>query len=79
MIDLEHRLLKRWTAASFAKAGLALMAAGIVPILLYTLLGPADGNPIGLGLLMAVLVPAGFLLLGIAALKWLIARVQPRD
>lgn len=79
MIDLEHRLLKRWTAASFAKAGLALMAAGFLPILLYATFGPPDGNPIGLGLLMAVLVPAGFLLLGIGVLKWLIAKVQPRD
>jgi hypothetical protein len=26
-------------------------AAGVAPLLLYTLLGPADGNPMGLGLL----------------------------
>ena len=79
MADLEHRLLKRWSAGAFMKAGTALMAAGLLPILLYAQFGPPDGNPIGLGLLMAVLVPAGFLLLGIGALKWLLAKVQPRD
>ena len=76
MIDLEHRLLKRWPAAAFLKAGLALMAVGFLPILLYAMFGPADGNPIGLGLLMAVLVPVGFLLFGIGLLKWLFARLQ---
>jgi hypothetical protein len=76
MIDLEHRLLKRWTAAAFLKTGLALMAVGFLPILLYAVFGPADGNPIGLGLLMAVLVPIGFLLFGIGLLKWLFARLQ---
>ena len=76
MIDLEHGLLKRWTAAAFLKAGLALMAVGFLPILLYAMFGPADGNPIGLGLLMAVLVPVGFLLFGIGLLKWLFARLQ---
>ena len=79
MVDLEHRLLKRWTAGAFLKAGAALMAAGLLPILLYVQFGPPDGNPIGLGLLMAVLVPVGFLLLGIGALKWLLAKVQQRD
>jgi hypothetical protein len=76
MIDLEHRLLKRWTAAAFLTAGLALMAVGFLPILLYAMFGPADGNPIGLGLLMAVLVPVGFLLFGTGLLKWLFARLQ---
>lgn len=79
MADFEHRLLKRWTAGTFAKTGLALLAVGVLPILLYSWLGPADGNPIGLGLLMVVLAPVGFLLLGIAALKWLLARLQPHD
>ncbi|MGN6111605.1 MAG: hypothetical protein ACTHOC_01105 [Luteimonas sp.] len=79
MADFEHSLIRRWTVASFAKAGLALLAIGVLPILVYSWLGPAHGNPIGLGLLMVVLAPAGFLLLGIAALKWLLAKLQPRD
>src|ERR1051326_4546674 len=75
MAGFERGLLKRWTAAAFAKAGLALLAIGALPILLYAWLGPAHGNPIGLGLLVVVLVPVGFLLLSIAALKWLFARM----
>jgi hypothetical protein len=35
-------------------ASLVLGAAGIAPLLFYILLGPADGNPIGLGLLAVV-------------------------
>ena len=76
MADLEHKLLKRWAWTTFAKAGLLLMAVGIGPILLYSLLGPANGNPLGLGLLMVVLVPVGFLLLGIGLLKLAVAKLQ---
>ena len=79
MIDLEHKLLKRWTAAAFLKTGMALMAIGFLPLMLYAIFGPPDGNPIGLALLMAVLVPVGFLLAGIGLLKWLYARLQRRD
>jgi hypothetical protein len=75
MPDFEHRLLKRWGAATLARAGLVMMTVGALPILLYSWFGPADGNPIGLGLLMVALVPAGFLLFGIGLLKWLLAKV----
>jgi hypothetical protein len=78
MAGFELGLVKRWTAASLVKTGFLLMVAGVAPILLYTMFGPADGNPVELGLLMAVLVPAGFLLLGIGLLKWLLARLQAR-
>ena len=72
----EHKLLKRWAWTTFTRLGLLLMAIGIGPILLYSLLGPADGNPVGLGLLMVVLVPVGFLLLGVGLLKLAIAKLQ---
>ena len=78
MTDFEHKLVKSWSGAAFIKAGLVVMAIGVGPILLYTLLGPADGNPIGLGLLMVVAVPAGFLLLGIGLLRLLIAWLMRR-
>jgi hypothetical protein len=61
------------------KAGALLMVIGIMPIGFYSLLGPPDGNPIGLGLLMAVLVPIGFLLLGTGLLRLLLARLRHRD
>ncbi len=76
MPDFEHKLVQRWTGATFIKAGLLVMLAGAAPLLLYTVVGPADGNPIGLGILMVVAVPIGFLLLGIGALRLLIAWLQ---
>lgn len=78
MPDFEHKLLKRWTWTVFVKTGLLLMAAGVLPIALYSLFGPADGNPVGLGLLMVVLVPIGFLLLGTGLLRWLLGKLQDR-
>ena len=43
--------------------GIACFVASVLPLLIYVVLGPADGNPIGLGLLMMlgvlVLVVAG--------------------
>ncbi len=38
-----------------------LGAVGTLPLLLYMLLGPAEGNPIGLGLLAMIAVSAGIL------------------
>jgi hypothetical protein len=76
MLDYEHKLLGRWSAKTVIKTGLVVMLVGAGPLLLYTLLGPSNGNPIGLGLLMVVLVPIGFLLLGTGLLWWLIGRMQ---
>jgi hypothetical protein len=76
MLDDEHKLLGRWSAKTVIKAGLVVMLVGAGPLLLYTLLGPSNGNPIGLGLLMVVLVPIGFLLLGTGLLWLLIGRMQ---
>jgi hypothetical protein len=35
----------------------AVGVLGVAPLLLYMLFGPADGNPIGLGLLAVVAAP----------------------
>lgn len=45
---------------------------GVTPLLLYIVFGPADGNPIGLGLLamLAVLVAQGGLAAGMLRLFW---------
>jgi hypothetical protein len=47
-------------------AGIATIDVSIAPILLYSMLGPADGNPIGLGLLRTFGVPVGLVLLAIS-------------
>lgn len=45
-------------------------AATVSPLLLYIAFGPADGNPIGLGLLAALGVPLSVVLL-LFGLVWL--------
>jgi len=44
-------------------AGVIVAACSVLPLLLYVIFGPKDGNPIGLGLLMVFGVPVGVLLL----------------
>ena len=48
---------------------LATAAATVGPLLLYIAFGPADGNPIGLGLLAAVGVPVSGVLLFVALVR----------
>lgn len=57
----EEAFIRRWSGRKIIRGSALLAAAGIGPLLLYALVGPADGNPIGLGLLAVVTVPiAGF-------------------
>ena len=53
-------------------AGIAVLVLGAGPLLLYMLLGPADGNPIVLGLLAVVAVPVGLGLAAFGLLRMLI-------
>lgn len=48
---------------------LATAAAMVGPLLVYIAFGPTDGNPIGLGLLAAVGVPAAGVLLLVALIQ----------
>jgi hypothetical protein len=52
--------------------GIAVLVLGVGPLLLYIAFGPADGNPIGLGLLAMVAVPAGGILAGLGLVRMLI-------
>jgi hypothetical protein len=56
------------------RTSLLIGAAGIAPLLLYILLGPADGNPIGLGLLAVLAVPASILGMAIGCIILVIER-----
>lgn len=47
------------TFPSYLKLGLVILAVGYIPIQLYILFGPRDGNPIGLGLMFVVCLFAG--------------------
>ena len=72
MSQLEERLLARWSATHFLVAGAVIAGLGYLPLQLYILFGPADGNPIGLGLLAVVAVPLGALVVAIGLLKLLV-------
>jgi hypothetical protein len=53
-------------------AGLLILLFGVGPLLLYIAVGPADGNPIGLGLLAVLAVLVGGTLTALGLLKMLI-------
>ncbi|MCH9765426.1 MAG: hypothetical protein K0U34_05475 [Alphaproteobacteria bacterium] len=59
------------------KIGFAVLLLGWVPLGLYVLLGPADGNPIGLGLLFLVCNLIAVPVLIIAVLKSLSNNKSP--
>jgi hypothetical protein len=59
-------------------AGIAVLVLGAGPLFLYALAGSADGNPVGLGLLMAVSVPVGGIIAGLGLLKMLIGTLVRR-
>lgn len=58
--------------------GLGLALSGLGPLGLYVLFGPADGNPIGLGLWFIVAFPAGLILAAFGAIQMLIAALVRR-
>jgi len=57
MSRIEEALLGRWSGLKILLVSTALGFACVLPLLLYMAFGPADGNPIGLGLLAVVAVP----------------------
>lgn len=79
MRNLEERLSGLWSGRQIVAISLIAGAAGVLPLMLYIVFGPANGNPIGLGLLAVVSVPiaAGGILVG--AIKALIDRFTERS
>jgi hypothetical protein len=67
-------MVTRWPGVTIMKASALLGLAGIAPLLLYVLLGPKDGNPIGLGLLAFVTLPAATIGLAVGAVAALVER-----
>ena len=70
----EHRS----RGAKILRNSLVIGLVGAAPLLLYVLLGPADGNPIGLGLLAIVAVPIAIVGGVIGALIMMVERLKPR-
>lgn len=51
MSGFEEFWIRRSAGQKILLGSVALGLAGVAPLLLYIVFGPADGNPIGLGLL----------------------------
>ncbi|HAZ12913.1 MAG: hypothetical protein A2X86_08990 [Bdellovibrionales bacterium GWA2_49_15] len=60
---------KTWKISKLVWIGAGIFILGFLPIILYSLFGPKDGNPIGLGLLSMISAPIGFLVFLIGAVK----------
>jgi hypothetical protein len=64
----------QWILLTSAK----ITAIGVAPLLLYALIGPSDGNPIGLGLLAMLAVLVGVLGVALGIVKFVIDFIQSR-
>jgi hypothetical protein len=60
----EARWFAHWSGFRIVRASIGLGIAGTMPLLQYAIIGPADGHPIGLGLL--AMVTMSFALVGLA-------------
>lgn len=78
MIGLEERLITRWPASRFLISGVVIAGVGYLPLQLYIVFGPRDGNPIGLGLLAIIAVPAGLMVFTIGLIKLAVGYFQNR-
>jgi len=60
---------KRWSLSRFLIVGAIIAVAGYLPIQLYIIFGPRDGNPIGLGLLAAIGILLGMIVIAVGVIK----------
>lgn len=79
MSGLDERRPTAFAGSMMLLVGLAVLVFGAGPLLLYITFGPADGNPIGLGLLAMVAVPVGGILAVFGLLRMLIERLVGRS
>ena len=66
MIDSKERLITRWSVSRYLIAAVVIAGAGYLPLQLYIVFGPRDGNPVGLVLLAVIAVLAGLVVFAIA-------------
>ena len=76
MSHLEEAILRRFPGSTIVLCGVAVAVAGVLPLLLYIAFGPEDGNPIGLGLLALVAIPAGGMIALAGIIKLLVQYFQ---
>ena len=75
----EEALVRRWSGKRMIRGSMLLAAAGISPLVLYALVGPADGNPIGLGLLAVATVPIAGIGMAVGVVKLAVEHLGRRD
>jgi hypothetical protein len=78
MIDSEERPDTHRSASRFLVVGAVMVGIGYLPLQLYILFGPRDGNPIGLGLLAVLAIPAGLAVFAIGLIRLAIRYFQSR-
>ena len=76
MRNIEEAVLRRFSGAKILAASVVLGLAGYLPLQLYIWFGPADGNPIGLGLLAFATLPFAAIGAAVGAIKMLVERFQ---
>jgi len=65
MAGMRESWLRLSSGAKILLGSAAFGVVGVGPLLLYIAFGPADGNPIGLGLLAMVALPVAAIGIGI--------------
>lgn len=72
MVHDEEQVIERHSGSKIVLVSAVIGVAGMMPLLLYVLFGPVDGNPIGLGLLAMLSVSIAAIGGGIGFLKSLL-------
>lgn len=79
MNRIEEALLRRFSGLKIVIWSLAFGIVGVAPLYLYIAFGPADGNPIGLGLLAVVSVPVSGIGVCVGLIKMLVQYFKHRE
>ena len=69
MMDNSWDEKKHWSLSRFFITGLAIAVIAYLPLQLYIIFGPRDGNPIGLGLLAVIGIFLGLMVFAVGVLK----------
>lgn len=69
MMDSKERPGIRRSVSRFLIAGVVIAGIGYLPLQLYIVFGPRDGNPVGLGLLFVIAVLAGLAVFAAGLIK----------
>ena len=76
MSGIEQEMAGRFSGLKMLTWSVLLGCAGVAPLLLYIAFGPADGNPIGLGLLAVLAVPVSAVGAAVGLIKLLVERLR---